>query len=54
MSDILFQIEHLNFGLKGCNMSVKVIFCKWGNHEEIAKEKGDCYVLTPDNWDDYG
>ena len=35
-------------------MSVKVIFCKWGNHEEIAKEKGDCYVLTPDNWDDYG
>lgn len=35
-------------------MSVKVIFCKWGNDKEIASEIGDCYVLTPDNWDDYG
>lgn len=35
-------------------MSVKVIFCKWGNDKEIAKEIGNCYILTPDNWDDYG
>lgn len=35
-------------------MSVKVIFCKWGNDKEIANEIGDCYVLTPDNWDDGG
>jgi predicted ATPase len=34
-------------------MSVKVIFCKWGNDKEIANEIGDCYILTPDNWDDY-
>ncbi len=34
-------------------MSVKVIFCKWGNDKEIADEIGDCYILTPDNWDDY-
>jgi hypothetical protein len=54
MIDILYQIEHLNFGLRGCNMSVKVIFCKWGNDKEIANEIGDCYILTPDNWDDYG
>jgi predicted ATPase len=35
-------------------MSVKVIFCKWGNDKEIASEINDCYILTPDNWDDYG
>lgn len=35
-------------------MSTKVIFCKWGNDKEIAQEIGDCYILTPDNWDDYG
>lgn len=35
-------------------MSVKVIFCKWGNDKEIADEIGDCYILTPDNWDDGG
>ena len=35
-------------------MSVKVIFCKLRNDKEIAKEIGDCYILTPDNWDDYG
>ena len=35
-------------------MSVRVIFCKWGNEEEIANEIGDCYILIPDNWDDYG
>lgn len=34
-------------------MSVKVIFCKWGNDKEIADEIGDYYILTPDNWDDY-
>lgn len=35
-------------------MSVKVVFCKWGNEKEIASEIGDCYILTPDNWNDYG
>lgn len=35
-------------------MNIKVIFCKWGNDKEIADELGDCYILTPDNWDDYG
>jgi len=35
-------------------MSVKVIFCKRGNDKEIANEIGDCYILTPDNWNDYG
>ena len=54
MIGILYQIEHLNFGLRGCDMSVKVIFCKRGNDKEIANEIGDCYILTPDNWNDYG
>ena len=53
MIGILYQIEHLNFGLRGCDMSVKVIFCKRGNDKEIANEIGDCYILTPDNWNDY-
>jgi hypothetical protein len=35
-------------------MSIKVIFCKWGNEKEIAEGIGDCYILTPDNWDDGG
>lgn len=35
-------------------MSVRVIFCKWGNDKEIANELGDCYILTPDNWNDFG
>jgi energy-coupling factor transporter ATP-binding protein EcfA2 len=33
---------------------VKVVFCKWGYDKEIADEIGDCYILTPDNWDDDG
>lgn len=33
---------------------VKVVFCKWGHDKEVADELGDCYVLTPDNWNDYG
>jgi predicted ATPase len=33
---------------------VQVVFCKWGNEKEVAQELGDCYILTPDNWDDYG
>lgn len=33
---------------------VKVVFCKWGNDKEVAEKLGDCYVLTPDNWDDAG
>jgi energy-coupling factor transporter ATP-binding protein EcfA2 len=33
---------------------VQVIFCKWGYDKEIADEIGDCYILTPDNWDDDG
>ena len=44
MIGILYQIEHLNFGLRGCEMSVKVIFCKWGNDKEIANEIGPTCV----------
>jgi len=33
---------------------VQVIFCKWGYDKKIANDIGDCYVLTPDNWDDDG
>lgn len=54
MTDILFLIEHLSFGLRDCNMSARVIFCKWRYDKEIASGIGDCYILTPDNWDDYG
>lgn len=35
-------------------MSVRVIFCKFGNDKEIVDKIGDCYILTPDNWDDGG
>ena len=35
-------------------MSVRVIFCKFGNGKEIVDKIGDCYILTPDNWDDGG
>ena len=35
-------------------MDIKIVFAKWGNDKEIASEIGDCYILTPDNWDDYG
>lgn len=35
-------------------MKNKVVFCKWGNEREVAQELGDCYILTPDNWDDDG
>lgn len=35
-------------------MENKVVFCKWGNEKRVAEELGDCYILTPDNWDDYG
>lgn len=33
---------------------VKVVFCKWGLDKDVADEIGDCYILTPDNWDDDG
>lgn len=36
------------------NDNIKVVFCKWGNEKSVAEELGDCYILTPDNWDDYG
>lgn len=35
-------------------MNVKIIFCKWGYDKEVAGILGDCYILTPDNWDDSG
>lgn len=35
-------------------MENKVVFCKWGYEKEVAEELGDCYILTRDNWDDYG
>lgn len=35
-------------------MENKVVFCKWGDEKEVAEKLGDCYILTPNNWDDYG
>lgn len=35
-------------------LNIKIVFCKWGYDKQVADEIGDCYVLTPDNWDDYG
>jgi hypothetical protein len=35
-------------------MKDKVVFCKWGSEKEVAKLLGDCYILSPDNWNDYG
>ncbi len=35
-------------------MRDKVVYCAWGNEELVAKKLGDCYILTPDNWNDYG
>ena len=36
-------------------MNIKVAYCEWGNEERISKIlDGDCYILSSDNWDDYG
>ena len=35
-------------------MSCTVLFCNLKDVEGIAAEKKDCYILTPDNWDDFG
>ena len=35
-------------------MDIRIVFAKWGTDKEIASEIGDCYILTPDNWDDFG
>jgi len=35
-------------------MRDKVVYCAWGNEESVAKGLGDCYILSPDNWDDSG
>lgn len=32
----------------------KVVFCNWGSEKEVSQELGDCYILSSDNWDDYG
>lgn len=35
-------------------MSLPVIYCKqWKNAKKIANQIGDCFILTPNNWDDY-
>lgn len=36
------------------NINKKVIFCRRTNIQEVVNQLGDCYVLTSDNWDDYG
>ncbi len=33
---------------------MKVVFSKYANRNKVANDLGDCYILTPDNWDDYG
>ena len=36
-------------------MRNKVVYCARYNEDKVAKQlEGDCYILTPDNWDDYG
>jgi len=35
-------------------MSIPVVFCSWGNEESVASSLGDCYILSGDNWDDFG
>ncbi|NOZ90277.1 MAG: hypothetical protein GXO60_03220 [Epsilonproteobacteria bacterium] len=35
-------------------MNIKVVYCEWGNEDNIAKILGDCYILSSANWDDYG
>jgi len=35
-------------------MDIKVAYCEWGNEDKIAKILGNCYILSSDNWDDYG
>ncbi len=35
-------------------MKNKVVFCNYKSIEKVADELGDCYILTEDNWDDYG
>jgi len=31
-----------------------VLFCRWKDEQKVAEEFGDCYILSSDNWDDYG
>lgn len=31
-----------------------VLFCRWEDIEKVSKIFGDCYILTKNNWDDYG
>ena len=35
-------------------MKNKVVFCRYKSIQKVADELGDCYILTEDNWDDYG
>ncbi len=31
-----------------------VLFCRWGDEQKVAERFGDCYILSSDNWDDFG
>jgi len=35
-------------------VGIKVVFCKEENIINVAGNLGDCYILSSDNWDDYG
>jgi len=35
-------------------MRNKVVYCARYNKDKVAEQLGNCYVLTSDNWDDYG
>ena len=35
-------------------MKNKVVFCNYKYIQKVADKLGDCYILTQDNWDDYG
>lgn len=35
-------------------MNIPVVFCSWGNEKSVASSLGDCYILSGDNWDDFG
>ena len=35
-------------------MKNNVVYCARYNEDKVAKQLGDCYILTSDNWDDWG
>lgn len=35
-------------------MFENVVFCRWRDEKKVAQELGDCYILSPDGWNDFG